>query len=170
MLTVGVLSLQWPAVLLLLLPLLPLLFCSVFFVFFFPFLLLFSLFFAIRSSPLSSPLSFLFLSALLSLSPVSFFLLLLPYFYRQKQGRGMAGAANVLPPLHHPSNTWKVFFWKVGLVGVFLKGSRRLFEGRDGGDRGRKNLLLPLLRTSRGRRKVTVSFKTAPFSSFVLFF
>jgi hypothetical protein len=41
--------------------------------------------------------------------------------------------------------------------------SRRLFEV-DGGDRGKKkNLFLPLLRVSRGRRKVTVPFKTTPF-------
>jgi hypothetical protein len=51
--------------------------------------------------------------------------------------------AIVLPPLHHPSNTWKVSLWQVGLVGVFLKGSRRLFEGRDDGDRGRKIFFFP---------------------------
>jgi hypothetical protein len=37
-------------------------------------------------------------------------------------------------------------------------------------NRGRKNLLLPLLRASRGRRKVTVPFKTAPFWSFFFLF
>jgi len=31
----------------------------------------------------------------------------------------------------------------MGCVGVFLKGSRRLFEGRDGGDRGRKIFFFP---------------------------
>jgi hypothetical protein len=87
-------------------------------------------------------LSLFFLSALLSPSPVSFFLLL-PCFYKQKQGRDMAGAATVLLPLHHPSNTWKVSFWQVGLVDVFLKGSQCLFEGRDGGDRGRKIFFFP---------------------------
>jgi len=55
----------------------------------------------------------------------------------------MAEVATVLPPLHHPSNMWKVSFWQVGLVDVFLKGSRRLFEGRDGGDRGRKIFFFP---------------------------
>jgi len=38
---------------------------------------------------------------------------------------------------------WKVSFWQVGLVDVFLKGSRRLFEGRDGGDKGRKIFFFP---------------------------
>jgi hypothetical protein len=38
-------------------------------------------------------------------------------------------------------------------------------------NRGRKNLLLPLLRASRGRKKVTVPFKTTPFwSPFFSFF
>jgi hypothetical protein len=68
----------------------------------------------------------------------------------------------MLPPLHRPSNTWKA----LGCVGVFLKGSRRLFEGEDGGDRGGKNLLLPLFRASRGRRRPTVPFKTTLFGSF----
>jgi hypothetical protein len=121
-------GLQRPAMLLLLPPLSSV-FC--YFICFF-----FFLFFDLLS------LSLFFLSALLSPSPV-WFLLLLPCFYKQKQGRDMAGAATVLLPLHHPSNTWKVSFWQVGLVGVFLKGSRCLFEGRDGGDRGRKIFFFP---------------------------
>jgi hypothetical protein len=36
--------------------------------------------------------------------------------------------------------------------------------------RGRKNLLLPLLRASRGRRRLTVPFKTTPFRSLLFFF
>jgi hypothetical protein len=51
-------------------------------------------------------------------------------------------------------------------VGVFLKGSQHLFEGEDGGDRGRKNLLLPLFRASKERRRPTVRFKTTLFRSF----
>jgi hypothetical protein len=47
-------------------------------------------------------------------------------------------------------------------VGIFLscfeeKGKRKAREG---------NLLLPLPRVSRGRRRPTVPFKTAPFGSF----
>jgi hypothetical protein len=55
------------------------------------------------------------------------------------------------------------------LVGVFLKGSRRLFEGEGGGKQRKKNLLLPLLRASRGRRRPTVPFKTSPFRASFFF-
>jgi hypothetical protein len=53
------------------------------------------------------------------------------------------------------------FFGQVGLVGVFL--NEMAVENR-----GRKNLLPPLLRASRGRRRPTVPFKTTPF--WVFFF
>jgi hypothetical protein len=51
-------------------------------------------------------------------------------------------------------------------VGVFLswfeeKGKRKAGEG---------NLLLPLPRASRGRRRPIVPFKTAPFGSLFFFF
>jgi hypothetical protein len=50
----------------------------------------------------------------------------------------------------------------VGFVGIFLscfreRGKRKAGEG---------NLLLPLLRVSRGRRRPTMSFKTTPFGYF----
>jgi hypothetical protein len=52
---------------------------------------------------------------------------------------------------------WSASFWVIG--------------GREGGEnRGRKDLLLPLFRTSGGRRKVTVPFKMAPFWALVFFF
>jgi hypothetical protein len=38
---------------------------------------------------------------------------------------------------------WKVSFWQVGLVDIFLKRSRHLFEGKDGGNRGRKIFFFP---------------------------
>jgi len=120
----------------------------------------FFFFFLSRFSPLypySAPLFFLSIPIFLSCSPF-------PCFYRQKTGERENGAATVLRPLHRPSNTWKA----LGCVSVFLKGSQRLFEGEDGGNRGRKNLLLPLFRASRGRRRPTVPFKTAPFGSFFL--
>jgi len=125
---------------------------------FFSLLLLLLFFSFFRSSPsllFSCSLLFSFFSLCPLLSLSSFFFLLLPCFYRQKQGRDMVGAATVLPPLHRPSNTWKV-------VGVFL-------EGVGGGDRGRKNLLLPPLRASRGRRRPTVPFKTTPFRPLFFF-
>jgi hypothetical protein len=65
----------------------------------------------------------------------------------------------VLSPLHRPCNMWKV----VGCVGVFLKGSRRLFEGEVGENRGEKNFLLPLPRAFRGRRRSTVPSKRHRF-------
>jgi hypothetical protein len=54
------------------------------------------------------------------------------------------------------ASKWVVF------VGIFLsyfgeRGKRKAGEG---------NLLLPLLHVSRGRRRPTLSFKTAPFGSF----
>jgi hypothetical protein len=71
--------------------------------------------------------------------------------------------AIVLPPLHRPSNTWKAF-GKWGVLG------QRLFDAfqrkKVGENRGKKNLLLPLLRASRGRRRPTVLFKTAMFRAF----
>jgi len=81
-LTVGGLSLQWPAVLLCF----SLLFFSFFF---FPFLFLFSLFFALSSSSLftSAPSRFILL----------LFLFVSPVFIG-KQGRDMVGAATMLPP------------------------------------------------------------------------
>jgi hypothetical protein len=48
------------------------------------------------------------------------------------------------------------------MVGVFLMFRRE----RERREIGEKNLLLPLPRTSRGRRRPTVSFKMAPFGSF----
>jgi hypothetical protein len=72
----------------------------------------------------------------------------------------------VLPPLHRPSNTWKAF----GQVGVL---GRRLFDAFErkkvGENRGKKNLLLPLIRTSRGRRRHMVPFKTTPFLRLLFF-
>jgi len=46
-------------------------------------------------------------------------------------------------------------FW----VGVFVV----VLEKAGTGKAGEKSLLLPLPRASRGRRKATVPFKTAPF-------
>ena len=118
------------------------------------------------SSRFSSSLFFFFRSFrsfMLSLfsSPPSFSLffshLCPPCFYRQKQGRDMVGAATMLPPLHRPSNTWKVW-----VVCVFLKG--KLVKTRE-----RKNLLLPLPRSSRGRRKPIVPSKWHRFRFFFFF-
>jgi hypothetical protein len=84
----------------------------------------------------------------------------------------MARAATMLLPLHHPSNTWKVSFWQVWLVGVFLKGSRCLFEGRDGGDRGRKIFFFPCFarpgeeENPQCRQNGTVSIPSLYFSFF----
>jgi hypothetical protein len=49
------------------------------------------------------------------------------------------------------------------VVGVFLEGVGVFLDGVGGGDRGRKKLLLPLLRMSRGRRRPIVPFKMASF-------
>jgi len=96
--------------------------------------------------PYSTPLFFLSIPLFLSCSPFT-------CFYRQKTGERKNGAAIVLPPLQHEES--------FGLC-------RRLFEREDGGDRGGKNLLLPLFRASRGRRRPTVPFKTTLFGSFFL--
>jgi len=54
-------------------------------------------------------------------------------------------------------------FGQVGVLG------QRLFERKSGGKQRNKNLLLPLLRTSKGRRRPTVPFKTTSFqASFLL--
>ena len=74
-------------------------------------------------------------------------------------------AATPPPPLQHVESV----FGQVGLVGVFLRGSRCLFKERDGGDRGRKNLLLPLPRASKGRRRPTVPTKQHCFDPFFFF-
>jgi len=89
-----------------------------YFICFFFFLSFFS-FFSLLSLLLLSSLLFslsLFSSLPSSLSNMSFFLLL-PYFCLQKQGRDMAGAATVLPPLQHVES-----FFLASRVG------RRLFE------------------------------------------
>jgi hypothetical protein len=65
-----------------------------------------------------------------------------------------------LPLLQHMES-----FGQVGLVEVFLRESWWWKTEEE------KNLLLPLLRESRGRKKVIVPFKTAPFwSPFFSFF
>jgi len=146
-------GLQRPAMLLLLPPLSSI-FCYFIFFFFFLFFDLLSLFSSLSLSLFSSLPS--------SLPLLSRFFFSSPVFYKQKQGRDMARAATVLLPLHHPSNTWKVSFWQVGLVGVFLKGSRCLFEGRDGGDRGRKIFFFPCF-ARPGKKKTHSAVKMAPF-------
>ena len=151
-------GLQRPAMLLLLPPLSSI-FCYFIFFFFFLFFDLLSLSLFFSSLPSSLPL-------------LSRFFFSSPVFYKQKQGRDMARAATVLLPLHHPSNTWKVSFWQVGLVGVFLKGSRCLFEGRDGGDRGRKIFFFPCFarpgeeENPQCRQNGTVSVPSLYFSFF----
>jgi hypothetical protein len=71
----------------------------------------------------------------------------------------MVKAAIVLLPLQHVESC----FGQVGLVGVVLREKWRWKQRK-------KNLLLPLLRASRGRRRPTMPFKTAPFRSFSFFF
>ena len=146
-------------VLLLLLHLPPLL---LFFLFFSSFLfssLLFSL-----PSPLCSSLV---LFSLFSWSPLFFpgsCFFISPVFI-EKQGRDIAGATTVLPPLHRPSNTWKAF----GQVGVLGQHLFDAFERKKVGEnRGKKNLLLPLPRSSRGRRRPTVPSKRHRFGLFFL--
>ena len=128
---------------------------------FFSFLLLFSLLFSLPSPLCSS----LVLFSLFSWSPLFFpgsCFFISPVFI-EKQGRDIAGATTVLPPLHRPSNTWKAF----GQVGVL---GRRLFDAFErkkvSENRGKKNLLLPLPRSSRGRRRPTVPLKRHRFGFF----
>ena len=133
---------------------------------------MFSLFFV--------PLYFLFfLSSFFSFPPLLscvIFFILLPCFYRQKQGRGVAGVATVLPPHNCPRGMFPFFspprgrpqvkvYTRGAMVGIFLMLLRKRSRGKQ-----RKNLLLPLFCASRGRRKVTVSFKTTPFWSHLFFF
>jgi len=129
-----------PVVLLLLLPL----FC---------FFVLFSTFFFFRPShslfssfsSLLSPFSFVlsFFS-----SPLGVFFFPFPCFYRQNRGgrRGWGGhcAAASPPSLQHVES---------GLCRRLFEGVGVFFGRIEGGDKGRKkNHLLPLFRTSRGRR------------------
>ena len=107
-------------------------------------------------------LFFLFFSVISPLCSLVLFFLLLPSFYRQKQGRMWLGRPLCCRPITAPPTCGK---W-VGKSASFWEGSWWEIEV-DGGDRGRKkNLLFPLLRASKGRRKATVSFKTAPFRAF----
>ena len=125
------------------------LFCFFFFFFFFQFFpsILLSLF----SFVLSSRSVFFF-----SFFPLLF--LLPPIFIGKNRGGIWMGAATVLPPLHRPSNTWKVW-----VVDVFLKRSRRLFERGIRWEQKKKNLLLPLPRASRGKRRPIVPSKQHRF-------
>jgi len=158
-------------VLLLLLLLLPPLFFSAFFsfvlLFLFPLLLLVFFFFLSVSRPSFS----------LVLPPYSlvFFFVLPPCFYSQKQGRDMAGVATMLPPhdcrrtrfllFSPPCGRPRVRVYTSGvMIGVFL-----MLFGERGGEKSVKNLLLPLPRTSRGRRRPTMPFKTALFWVFPFF-
>jgi len=170
-----------------------LLFCSSLLLSFF--LFLFFLFLCFFSCSLSLPLFSSFSSILLFLlfffflwvsPPSPFFVFFVPllclYIYRQRRavkmpclylvrghGRVDGGASWGLIP--------SVFFvrgrppvralGKWGLwVGIFLLVSKK--EGT--GKAKEKSLLLPLPRVSRGRRKATMPFKTAPFWAFPFFF
>ena len=149
----------------LLLLLFPFLFFSAFFSLFFCFFFLSVFLFFFRSPDL------LFSCA----PPVPFFCSLFPCFYRKNSGeRGRGGHCAVapktirgahsllfLPPRGRP----RIRGYTSGfMVGVFLM----LFRER-GTEKSIKKLLLPLPRTSRGRRRPTVPFKTAPFGSFCFF-
>ena len=94
----------------------------------------------------------------------------LPCIYRKNRGDRSRGRPLCSHPKNGPRNTpppSSPTRRKLRASGV----GRRLFERELAVEnRGRKNLLLPLLRASRGRRKVTVPFKTAPFWSFFFFF
>ena len=83
-----------------------------------------------------------FFSGLSSLSALlcSFFLLLL-CFYRQKQGRDVAGAATVLPPQKLPEEHISSLFSNTRKASG--KWCRHVFEERDGGDRRRKIFFFP---------------------------
>ena len=92
----------------------------------------------------------------------------LPCIYRKNRGDRGRGRPLCSHPKNCPRNTpppSSPTRRKLRASGV----GRRLFERELAVEnRGRKNLLLPLLRASRGRRKVTVPFKTAPFWYFFL--
>ena len=122
-----------------------------------PFSLLCSVFFSFFSFGLPPLFCSFVLPLLLSLSFCSLF----PCFYRQKTGERETG----WPLCCRPSNTWKAL-GKWGVLG------QRLFDAfqrkKVGENRGKKNLLLPLLRASRGRRRPTVPFKTTPFRALFL--
>ena len=116
--------------------------CSSSFSFSFVFSLSISLtFFALLCSPLSSPLSF---------CSLSFFSSSLPLFLKTKigEGRGWGGHCVAAPPT----------CGKCGLC-------RRLFKGKDGGDRGRKkSFSSPALRV-QGKKgySVWIVYETTPF-------
>ena len=127
----------------------------------------FSFYFAF--SLLFSSLSLLFSSLFLSLGFVLFLLFLSslsPVFIGEKRGRDMARAATVLPPRTaqgvcplHSSTTWQA------------SGLSASFWEFDVSDRGRKkNLLLPLLHASRGRKRNTVPSKRHHFGAPSSFF
>jgi len=125
------------------------------------------------SSSFGLPLLFSLLSLLFSALSFLFpphFSRALPCIYRKNRGDRGKGWPLCNRPKNCPRNTppSSPTRGKLRASGV----GQRLFERELAVEnRGRKNLLLPLLRASRGRKKVTVPFKTTPFwSPFFSFF
>jgi len=138
---------------LLLPPLPPLFFSFLFYSSFLSSLLCFFSFFSFGLPPLFYSLV---LPLLLSLSFCSLF----PCFYRQKTGERETEWPLCCYPFTAPPTRGKL--WASG--GVLGRRHFDAFQKKKVGEnRGKKNLLLPLLRASRGRRRLTVPFKTAPF-------
>ena len=134
------------------------LFGSSFFLFFFPVL-----------SPLPSALSLLFSSVLSLLFFQPLFSRALPCIYRKNRGERGRGRPLCSRPKNCPRNTSPPSSPTRGKLRASGVG-RRLFKRELAVENiGRKNLFPPLLRASRGKRKVTVPFKTAPFWSLVFF-
>jgi hypothetical protein len=113
------------------------------------------------------------------LCSLSLFVLVSPVFIGKKQGgrdRGCHCAAALKTvrgacPLcfSPPRGSRRIRVYASGvMVGIFLMFKRERDRIKIDENRGKKNMLLPLPRTSRGRRRPTVSFKTASFGS--LFF
>ena len=74
------------------------------------------------------------------------------------------------PLFFHPMVGHESEFIQVAMVGIFLMFRRERERRNVGENRGIKPSSSPIFCTSRGRRKATVPFKTAPFWAFSLFF
>jgi hypothetical protein len=75
------------------------------------------------------------------------------------------------PEGHVPSvfsTPWEATGQSLGKWGLWVSVFLSFFGEKGKEKQGRNNILFPLPRASRGRRRPTMSFKTTPFGSFFL--
>jgi len=155
------------------------LFIPLFFLLCFPSLLPLFFFFSFSLLVFHSLLCFFFFRSSTLSCALSLFVLVSPVFIGEKQGgRGRGCHCAAAPktargarPLcfSPPRGSRRIRVYASGvMVGIFLMFKRERDRIKIDENRGKKNMLLLLPRTSRGRRRSTVPFKTTSFGS--LFF